>query len=58
MQEWTRKEAIANQKEETQWYFVNDQSYFKTTDPRCDNLINNTYKTFNYFISMHALTKP
>ena len=30
------------------WYLVNDQSYFKTTDPRCDNLINHTYKTFNY----------
>ena len=26
MYECTRKEAIANQKEETLWYFVNDQS--------------------------------
>ena len=58
MQEWTRKEATANQREETLWYLVNDQSYFKTTDPRCDTLINHTYKTFSYFISMQALTKP
>ena len=56
--EWTRKEATVNQREEKLWHLVNDQSYFKTTDPRCDNLINHTYKTFNYFISMQVLRKP